>query len=157
MYTCLMMSWTKATNSDLRVSRRWRGVLFSSHPVSLWVSESTKGWGFYPLMNWDCWSKAWIIEFLINYPELLLDKSAPLQPPSSSVVFYLIWPASCSPGPVLHCPCLINTDLVMETDAAVCFDVSSGSTWKQIILLKSTDLYQVCVILQIYYNNHGKY
>lgn len=90
-------------------------------------------------MNSDWRSKVWIIEFLINYPELLLDKSAPLQPPSSSVVFYLIWPASCSPEPALHCPCLINADLVMETDATVCFDVSRGSTWKQIVPLKSTD------------------
>lgn len=86
------------------------------HIPSLCECQSqSKRQGFYPLMNSDCWSKVWIIEFLINYPELLLDKSAPLQPPSSSVVFYLIWPASCSPD----CPCLINADLVMETDAAV--------------------------------------
>lgn len=133
VYTCLMMmSWTKEACSDLRVSRRWRRVLFSSHPVSLSprVSLLSKGQGFYPLMNSDCQSKVWIIEFLINYPELLLDKSAPLQPPSSSVVFYLIWPASCSPEPALHCPCLINADLVTETDAAVCFDASSGSSMK---------------------------
>lgn len=85
---------------------------------------------FYPLMNWDCWSKVWIIEFLINYPELLSDKSAPLQPPSSPLLFYLIWSASCSPGLTLRRPCLINTDLVVETDAAAWlllrFDVSRG-------------------------------
>lgn len=90
------------------------------HIPSLSACQSrARGEVFYPLMNWDCWSKVWIIEFLINYPELLSDKSAPLQPPSSSVVFYLIWSASCSPGPALRCPCLINADLAMETDAAV--------------------------------------
>lgn len=35
----------------------------------------------------------------------------------------------------------------------LCFDVRSGSAWKQIILLKSTDLYQ---ILEMYHCHHGK-
>lgn len=94
-----------------------------------------RGEVFYPLMNWDCWSKVWIIEFLINYPELLSDKSAPLQPPSSSGVFYLIWSASCSPGPALRRPCLINADLVTETDAAVC--LSACVFWCQSCVLFS--------------------
>lgn len=97
VYTRLLISWTKATSGDLRVSHRGRGVFFTSC-LALVVSRA-RGEALYPLMNWDCWSKVWIIEFLINYPELLSDKSAPLQPPpSSSVVFYLIWSASCSPG-----------------------------------------------------------
>lgn len=129
-YTYLMKSWTKVPGGDLRGSRRGRGVMFPSHPVSHRASSQARGEDFYPLMNWDCWSKVWIIEFLINYPELLSDKSAPLQPPSSSVVFYLIWSASCSPGLALRCPCLINSDLVMEPEAAawlsVCFDGSYG-------------------------------
>lgn len=129
-YTYLMKSWTKVPGGDLKGSRRGRGVMFPSHPVSHRASSRARGEVFYPLMNWDCWSKVWIIEFLINYPELLSDKSAPLQPPSSSVVFYLIWSASCSPGLALRCPCLINSDLVMEPEAAawlsVCFDGSYG-------------------------------
>lgn len=48
------------------------------HILSRSGCQSSEGRGFYPLMNWDCWSKVWIIEFLINYPELLSDKSAPL-------------------------------------------------------------------------------
>lgn len=129
-YTYLMKSWTKVPGGDLKGSRRGRGVMFPSHPVSHRASSRARGEVFYPLMNWDCWSKVWIIEFLINYPELLSDKSAPLQPPSSSVVFYLIWSASCSPGLALRCPCLINSNLVMEPEAAawlsVCFDGSYG-------------------------------
>lgn len=79
VYTRLLISWTKATSGDLRVSHRGRGVFFTSC-LALVVIRA-RGEVLYPLMNWDCWSKVWIIEFLINYPELLSDKSAPLQPP----------------------------------------------------------------------------
>lgn len=119
------------------------------HIPSLSACQSrARGEVFYPLMNWDCWSKVWIIEFLINYPELLSDKSAPLQPPSSSVVFYLIWSASCSPGPALRCPCLINADLVMETDAAVCLLVC---------VLMLVVGFVLCFGVFLLYLNRGKY
>lgn len=85
-YTRLLISRTKATSGDLRVSHRGRGVFFTSC-LALVVSRA-RGEVLYPLMNWDCWSKVWIIEFLINYPELLSDKSAPLQPPSPRPFFF---------------------------------------------------------------------
>lgn len=79
------------------------------HILSRSGCQSSEGRGFYPLMNWDCWSKVWIIEFLINYPELLSDKSAPLHLFCGGlfdlVCVLLLWACPSLSLPHQCCPC----------------------------------------------------
>lgn len=98
VFVCGLMSRKKASGGDLRVSRSGSEVVFSSTSCLALVVSRVRGEVFYPLMNWDCWSKVWIIEFLINYPELLSDKSAPLQPPPL-LLWCFIW-SGLHPAPL---------------------------------------------------------
>lgn len=77
----LLITQTKVAVGDLRVVMKEEPFLV---PGVLSRSGCQRGELLHPLMNSDCWSTVWLIEFPINYPEVSLRQISS----SSSLLFF---------------------------------------------------------------------